>query len=140
LNARTPAGERLTGAGDKELLKTLAGEMNYQPVMDLISISQLADIFADIMRRQAGKIDQVRAGYGEMPRERFTVTGKIEHITGLLKTKGRLSLEALFLLCRTRREMVVTFLALLELVRRGKIHTKQPRAFGDVEVSGVGCA
>ena len=134
LSNLTPIGVRLTGTGDKDLLKILSEESYSQPTLDLISVSHLADIFADVMRRKADKIDPIRAGYGEMPRERFTVTGKIEHIIQVLKTKGRLSLEALFLRCSSRREMVVTFLALLELARRGKIHTSQPRTFGDVEV------
>jgi len=134
LQSLTPIGERLTGAGDKELLKTLAAELDYQPVMDLISLPHLAEIFADVMRRKEDKIDKVRAGYGEMPRETFTVTGKIEHISNLLQKAGRLSLTSLFFECRNRREMVVTFLALLELARRGKIQTKQQKSFEDVEV------
>ncbi|MCL2841127.1 MAG: segregation/condensation protein A [Defluviitaleaceae bacterium] len=130
----TPIGERLLGAGDKALLKIFHESQNNQPIVDLISLSHLAEIFADVMNRQEDKIDKVRAGYGEMPREVFTVANKVEYITKLLNTVGHLSLKSLFYECRTRREMVVTFLAMLELVRRGKIHTNQQTPFEDVEV------
>ena len=132
LNSLTPAGEPLKGQGDKELLLCMKEEL--KPDLNMPSILLLAEIFNDVMRRNEEKTDQVRAGYGEVPRERFTITEKAEYILNTLKAKGRLQLASLFLRCRSRREMVVTFLALLELMRRGNISAKQPKTFGDVEV------
>ena len=135
LDELTPTGIRITGAGDKDALARLSDKQSGQPVMDLISIPQLEEIFLDIMRRCAGKIDTVRAGYGEMQKERFTVPEKVAAIKKSLRENGRLSLSALFLRCNSRREMVVTFLALLEMIRRGMILARQARAFEDVEVT-----
>ena len=135
LGGLNPIGEWLTGSGERELLEQLAGDISGQPVMDLVSLPQLADIFENIMRRCAGRIDTVRAGYGEMPRERFTVPEKVKYIIKTLQNRGRLSLSSLFLRCHSKGEMIVTFLALLEMVRCGMINAVQPNAFGDVEVS-----
>jgi segregation and condensation protein A len=134
----TPVGERLTGPGDKDALIQLSANTDYQPVMDLISIPQLEEIFADIMRRCADKIDTVRAGYGEMPKDKFTVTEKIIFIKNALQKKNRLSLLELFTQCSSRREMIVTFLALLEMARRGIIIVNQSRAFDDVFLKQAG--
>jgi segregation and condensation protein A len=134
LGELTPAGARMTGAGDRDALLLLSDGAHYQPVMDLVSIPMLEEIFADIMRRQSDKIDTVRAGYGEMPREKYSVTEKVSFIKKMLQEQKRLSLSSLFLRCASRREMIVTFLALLEMIRRGLILARQAQAFADVEV------
>ncbi|MCL2387646.1 MAG: segregation/condensation protein A [Defluviitaleaceae bacterium] len=135
LEVLTPVGERLTNTGDKEALAFMMENMSYQPVMDLVSLAQLEDIFADVLRRRDDKIDQVRSGYGEMPKDQFTITEKVSFIRESLKKQGRLSLSALFLRCNSRREMIVTFLALLEMVRRGAICAHQQDTFGDVSLT-----
>ncbi|MCL2577906.1 MAG: segregation/condensation protein A [Defluviitaleaceae bacterium] len=134
LSTLTPVGERLTSTGDKEALEILTGGRYSNPVEELIPIPQLTELFTDIMRRAAEKIDTVRAGYGEMSKEKFTVTEKIGFVRKILQKKGRLSLSSLFMDCVSRHEMIVTFLALLEMVRRGMVSAVQPKTFGDVEL------
>jgi segregation and condensation protein A len=38
---------------------------------------------------------------------------------------------------QTRMEIVVTFLAMLELIKRRKIEVRQQEAFGDIEVIAI---
>ena len=135
LSSIAPIGEVYSCAGEPELLSAFASKSDSQPVMDLISIEQLSDIFGKVMKLKEGRIDTVRAGYGQMPRERFTVTAKIVHILDMLKEKGKVSLFSLFEICSARLELVVTFLAILELMRRGLVIAVQTRAFSDVEVT-----
>ena len=130
----TPSGHVYSCVGEPELLGTFSLKADVQPVMDLISLEQLSDVFSKVMNLKISKIDTVRAGYGQMPRERFTVTSKILFILDVLKEKGRVSLFSLFEVCGAKSELVVTFLAILELVRRGLARTVQTRAFCDVEV------
>ena len=129
-----PENAVYSGPGEPELIKHLSQKKAAGPFMDLVSTRQLADIFNNVMKLREGRIDTVRAGYGEMQRERFTVTSKIGLIMDSLKEKGRLNLFSLFVVCQAKRELVVTFLALLELMRRGSIKTVQVKEFGDVEV------
>jgi len=129
----TPGYGKLSGHPDMLTIEFI--EQNQpQPAMDLISMSELISIFKEVMGRQETRKDTVRSGYGGVPKEKFSVTQKVNAIIEALREKGRLSLRALFLNCRTKREMIVTFLALLEMVRRGTIRAAQHSAFGDVEV------
>ena len=134
LQSITPSGDVYSSVGEPELLISFSTKADNQPVMDLISLEQLSDIFGKVIKLKEGRIDTVRAGYGQMPRERFTVTGKIVHIMDTLKEKGKVSLFSLFEICHARLELVVTFLAILELMRRGLVKAVQTRAFCDVEV------
>ena len=129
----SPPGQRLTGAGDPLLLEEISADIDSQtPVMEGIDLSQLWTMFTEIMSRRAARRDPIRADFGELPRERFTIPEKIAYIRKRLSDEGGVKLSMLFEYCRTRVEMVVTFLALLEMMRQGMVKTRQDNAFEDV--------
>ncbi|MBN8581884.1 MAG: segregation/condensation protein A [Anaerolineae bacterium] len=64
---------------------------------------------------------------------RVTIREKIDFITKTLKNIQRMSFSGLITDKATRVEIVVTFLALLELVKRYHITAKQDVLFGDIE-------
>ncbi|MCL2404553.1 MAG: segregation/condensation protein A [Defluviitaleaceae bacterium] len=133
LTRLSPPGLRISGTGDPELLETVCADIDSQtPVLEGVELPRLWGLFEDIMNRRAARRDPIRAGFGEMTRERFTVPEKIAYIRKQLSDQGHVQLFALFEYCHTRIEMVVTFLALLEMVRRGMIKTRQNAAFDDV--------
>ncbi|HQP10695.1 MAG TPA: segregation/condensation protein A [Candidatus Omnitrophota bacterium] len=66
--------------------------------------------------------------------EEFTVEQKIHDVLHCLLQETRISLRDLFRRARTKEEMVVTFLAILELVRLKEIKAVQKRLFEDIEI------
>lgn len=70
----------------------------------------------------------------EVQREVFTVEGKIHTIVHLLLDVGKVSLLDLFRKAASKQEMVVTFVAILELIRLKEIMAVQRRAFEDIEI------
>lgn len=64
---------------------------------------------------------------------KVTIREKIDYITKTLKTIQRMHFSGLITDKATRVEIVVTFLALLELVKRYHITAKQDVLFGDIE-------
>jgi segregation and condensation protein A len=73
---------------------------------------------------------------GEIARETLTVADKIaELVSALLEAKdGGLDFLVFLRRARSRRAAVVAFLALLELVRQGRVRLTQERPFGPVLV------
>jgi len=134
LKKNFPIGEKLTNRGDRPLLQQVNNDSKSTFETDVTDISELVTIFADVMSRKENRRDRVRANYGRMQRDRFTITEKVAHIQEILQQHGRASLRNLFYDCHSKNEMVVTFLALLELVRRGEIATEQSASFEDVDV------
>jgi segregation and condensation protein A len=65
---------------------------------------------------------------------RITIRDRIRHIVAQIKTGERTSFRQLLGARRTRLEVVVTFLAMLELVKRRFLHAKQDTLFGDIEL------
>ncbi|MBO0701970.1 MAG: segregation/condensation protein A, partial [Candidatus Dormibacteraeota bacterium] len=66
----------------------------------------------------------------------WTLEDKLEHLAGCLR-RGAFDLADLILECEDRLEAVVTFVALLELLRRGTVRVRQSRAFGSILVEPV---
>jgi len=95
-------------------------------VFDLINaVSSILKRFAETAPAQALFEDQ------------WSVSDKIEMIRALMAERGRLKFYELFELAAHRVEVVVTFLALLELIRMKLLRVEQPEAFGDIEISAA---
>ena len=67
--------------------------------------------------------------------ERFTVGEKIDQLLDLMRREERVSLSRLFGRMRSRHEVVVTFLAMLELMRLKHIVARQDHAFGEIVIA-----
>lgn len=65
---------------------------------------------------------------------RITIREKISLISQALRQKGRITFQALLGEKRSRLDIVVTFLAMLELVKRNFVRTYQDRLFGEIGI------
>ncbi|MDX2226690.1 MAG: segregation/condensation protein A [Verrucomicrobiae bacterium] len=66
--------------------------------------------------------------------ERFTVADKIEAILDILERTESITFMELFIHATTRGEVVVTFLAMLELIRLKKLVCVQEAAFDEIRI------
>ncbi|MBI4912129.1 MAG: segregation/condensation protein A [Acidobacteria bacterium] len=62
---------------------------------------------------------------------------RIEEVLAALATGQWTPFKGLLDLARSREDLVLTFLALLELVRTGKVHLVQAEAFGEIRVQAA---
>ena len=69
---------------------------------------------------------------------RVTIREKIEFITKTLKNIQRMAFSGLITDQSTRVEIVVTFLAILELIKRYRISAVQNELFGEIEFEKMG--
>jgi segregation and condensation protein A len=73
----------------------------------------------------------------EMPRDEISVKDRMLEIRLLLAERNVLRFRDLFSGYRRRSEVVVTFLALLELIKNKHVFCKQQRLFGEIEIHPV---
>jgi len=67
--------------------------------------------------------------------EPVTVSEKIDEISAKLSRRsGRLPFRPLLKACQTRTEIVVLFMAVLELIKGGGMWAEQEKAFGEIEL------
>lgn len=101
-----PVGERKIEASIFDLISAFSG------VLSRVKEEDLREIFEDT----------------------HTVTDKIRVLLDAFKERGQIRFSDLFRGMKTRSEIVVTFLAVLELIRLKKVVARQTEAFSDVVV------
>jgi segregation and condensation protein A len=62
------------------------------------------------------------------------IAERIAAILARLETHGKVSFAALLGSARSRLEVIVTFLALLELIKQQRVRALQPRPFGEIDI------
>ena len=75
---------------------------------------------------------------GTIERDGVTVQQKVEEIVAGLKRRTSLSFRHLVMACRSRREVVAAFLAVLELIKSDRIVAEQAELFGDIRLAALG--
>jgi len=63
-----------------------------------------------------------------------SVREKVEEILAALVERGQLSFRRLVSACRSRLEVVVSFLAVLELIKSNRLRAEQSELFGDIRL------
>jgi segregation and condensation protein A len=64
-----------------------------------------------------------------------TITDKISQIEAALRRRGRVSFNRLLSRAVSRVEIIVAFLAVLELIKRQRVDVQQERAFGEIIIT-----
>ncbi len=93
-----------------------------------VGIFDLISAFQKILARVAPEPEM------QVLEDRFTVSDKIIHVQQLLEARTRVLFRDLFPEDAGRTEIVVTFLALLELIRLHQIRAEQDDVFGEIQL------
>lgn len=94
-----------------------------------------ASIFDLISAFQTALKDIPKDIFFEVIKEEFTVEEKIHDLTHLLTQKEKISLDELISSGKTRIEVVVTFLAILELIKIREVVAVQEFLFGPILIA-----
>ena len=90
------------------------------------TVFQLFEVFKEVMDRRRA-ISEI-----EIARDEMTMSEKIAEIKLMLEDSAQVSARTLFERARSRREMVLIFLSVLELVKELAIRLTQSEIFGDI--------
>lgn len=105
-------------------------------ILDGVSLDLLYKAFAEVLNRRELKTDKIRSSFKSVQKDLHTVEEKIEYIQGLLKNYESISFEAIFPNTAYKIEKIVTFLALLELIRLKSVKIYQVDLFGEIKIVG----
>ena len=99
------------------------------PQIAEISIFDLIRAFQNVLKRFEETHD-----LGDIIDDRFTISDKIEFILTELAPGKRLRFQTLFAAASTKSEVIVTFLAVLELMKMNQLMVLQDHLLGDIEI------
>lgn len=103
-----------------------------------LTLQKLGSVFREVMKRQSDKIDPVRSKFGKIEKEEVSLTDKFTYIHRYLKEHRTFSFRQLLERQHSKMHVVVTFLAILEMMKLGEIHVKQEHTCGDILIERTG--
>lgn len=108
-----------------------APNLGFEPSLDLsnFTLSRLQELAAVLFSREAEK----PALSTLLSQPRITIGHRIQALTDKLRLRGKTSLFSM-LTGSDRIETVVTFLAMLELIKRNLVEIRQENLFSDIEI------
>lgn len=95
-----------------------------------VGLSDLMSAFAKVLEKASAQVYEVAA-------EPWTVEMKVQELRTVLTTRRRVTFQELFTAEQSKLELVVTFLALLELLRQRVARAIQERHFADILIVAV---
>src|SRR5262245_43897649 len=93
------------------------------------TLFDLLRVFREVLKRAEAEMEM------EIARDEMTIAEKLAQIHAMLDEMERINVRELFEMSRSKRELIITFLALLELVKEWKIYLIQTEPFGDIFAS-----
>ncbi len=93
-----------------------------------VSVFDLVNAVNGILKRFANQDSR------DVYEDKWTVSEKIESIRALVQTRPLVKFSELFAAAQSRAEVVVTFLAMLELIRLRQLVIEQSEAFAEIEI------
>ena len=112
----------------------------YEPPVDLdelldgLTLARLQTIFHQVMKRKEDKIDRVRSPFGTIKKEPISLEERIGSVMDYARKHRTFRFRQILEQGADKLEVVVTFLAILELMKIGKIHLTQEHLFDDMEI------
>ena len=99
-----------------------------------LTLAKLNDIFKSVMKKQVEKIDPVRSKFGKIEKEEVSMADKMAYLENYCLTHSHFSFRNLLEAQSSKMEIIVTFLAILELMKMGKIFITQDKTFDDIRI------
>ena len=99
-----------------------------------LTLEKLNEIYQSILRRQEDKIDPIRSRFGQIEKEEVSLSDKMEELESYAAEHRHFSFRNLLERQHSRMQVIVTFLAVLELMKTGKITVSQEHLFDDIQI------
>ncbi len=100
--------------------------------LDGVTLDLLAGIVREVLERQPEETPE-----GVVERQEVSVEEKVEELSRELHRRKRVSFRAFISACRSRIEIIVAFLAVLELIKGLKLRAEQDALFSDISLVRV---
>lgn len=120
-----------------EEVKNYEEPVDLDALLDGLTLAKLNQIFQDVMKKQGDKIDPLRSKFGKIEKEEVTLPEKLDFVEGYARQHKKFSFRSLLKTQSSKTQIVVTFLAILEMMKTGKIRIEQEQPFEDIMITSM---
>lgn len=114
-----------------------AEPVDLDSLLDGITLAKLNAVFQDILKRQDEKIDPIRSKFGKIEKEEVSLSDKMNAVEEYAMTHKTFSFRQLLNRQSSKTQVIVTFLAVLEMMKTGAIRIAQENTFGEIMITSM---
>lgn len=109
--------------------------IDYEELIGDMNLSKLHEIFKAVIKKQEDKIDPIRSQFGKIEKDEINLEEKQAYIEEYVRNHTRFSFRGLLEKQGSKMEIIVTFLAVLEMMKQGSISIEQEESFSDIVIT-----
>lgn len=109
--------------------------VNLDELVADLTLDKLNEIFQSMMKKQVDKIDPIRSKFGKIQKEEISLEDCMASLEAYAREHKFFSFRGLLNGKKSKTEMIVTFLAILELMKVGAISITQEAIFDDIRIT-----
>ncbi|MBR3824978.1 MAG: segregation/condensation protein A [Lachnospiraceae bacterium] len=124
----------------KDLPKEVADyrpPLNYEELIGDMTLQKLNDVFKMVIKKQEYKIDPIRSTYGNIEKDEVDMDERFLYVEAYAREHKRFSFKILLEKQKSKMNIIVTFLVILELMKSGKIVISQENIFDDIIIEST---
>jgi segregation and condensation protein A len=118
-------------------VKDYKAPIDYDELIGDVNLAKLHEIFKSVMKRQVDKIDPIRSGFGKIEKDEINLEEKQLYIEDYVKHHKTFSFQNLLERQGSKMEVIVTFMAILEMMKQGVISVEQEETFSDIIITSA---
>ena len=118
-------------------VKEVKEEIDPAELIGDMTMQKLNEIFKTLLRREIDRVDPVRSKFGTITREEIKLEDKMVEIRSEVKGLKSINFKTLLGSKRGKLNLIVSFLAILELMKSGVLMIRQDEMFGDIIIDSL---
>lgn len=102
-----------------------------------ITLQKLREIFNEVLKRQEDKVDPIRSKFGKIEKEDVNIEEKAAFVQEYIKTHKSFLFRQLLMESKSKMQIIVTFLVVLEMIKGGKVSVIQEHRTDDILINSL---
>ncbi|MBR4719615.1 MAG: segregation/condensation protein A [Lachnospiraceae bacterium] len=109
--------------------------IDYQQLIGDMDLARLNQIFKSMMKRQIDKVDPIRSKFGKIEKDVISLEDKTAYVEAYIRCHRKFGFRDLLEKQKSKMDIVVTFLVILEMMKLGQIMIVQEELFDDIMIT-----
>ena len=118
-------------------VKSYIPSIDYEELLKGIDVNRLNEVFTEVLRRKRDSIDTMRANFGKLEKEKVPLKDTILYVVKYANLNKKFNFKKLLEEQNDKTHVIVTFLAVLELMKVGRLKITQEKNFSDIYIEVV---
>ena len=131
------SGAYFKGESIPKEVKNVKEEVDPAELIGDLTMNKLNEIFKTLLKREIDRVDPVRSKFGTITRDEIKLEDKMLEIRNEIKGLRSINFKTLLGSKRGKMNLIVSFLAILELMKSGVLTIRQDEMFGEIMIDSL---